>query len=60
MTDPHPEVIERLSRIETKLDSALDVDKDHETRIRGVERNQWFFSGIAAVIGSFLGLHFPK
>ena len=54
------EIVERLARIETKLDNALDKDKDHESRLRATERNQWFFSGIAAVIGSFLGGHFPK
>jgi hypothetical protein len=40
-----------LERIETKLDALIDVKKDHETRIRSVERKQWTFAGVASVVG---------
>ena len=51
------EVVERLARIETKLDAALATDADHEKRLRAVEKKQWWLSGVAAVVG-FLASHF--
>jgi hypothetical protein len=53
----HDEVVQRLTRIETKLDAALECDKDHEKRLRGLEHKQWWLSGVAAVAG-FLASHF--
>ena len=41
---------ETLVRIETKLDAALEEQKDHEARIRGVEHSQWAWAGGAAVV----------
>ena len=50
MTDDHGE---RLARIETKLDIFLH---DHETRIRGLEKGQWFVGGGAVTISVLVGL----
>ena len=47
----HEDVVQRLTRIETKLDAALECDKDHEKRLRAVEHRQWWMSGAAAIIG---------
>lgn len=44
------EVIERLVRIETKLDKSLSVADDHETRVRSLEREQWLHRGGASVV----------
>ena len=57
----HVEVVQRLTRIETKLDAALECNQDHESRLRAVEHRQWWMSGVAAVIGfiaSILGHSF--
>lgn len=39
--ETHPDTVERLTRVETKLDMVLvglnDITKDHETRLRAVE-----------------------
>jgi len=43
--------LQRLTRIETKLDAALECSEDHEHRLRSVENKQWWMSGAAAVIG---------
>lgn len=40
---------DRLTRIETKLDAALAVDKDHEFRLRRVEAKQYYLAGFAAI-----------
>ncbi len=48
------EILQRVTRIETKLDSALAVDRDHERRVRNLEKRQWFLSGVGAVIGAVL------
>jgi len=45
----HVEVVQRLTRIETKLDAALECNDEH--RLRSVENKQWWMSGAAAVIG---------
>jgi hypothetical protein len=45
--DDHIKVVDRLARIETKLDMILDL----EPRMRLVENRMWFFSGGAAAIG---------
>jgi hypothetical protein len=48
------ETHDRLARIETKIDTLITDRKDHEKRIRSVERNVWWVSGAAAVVGWFL------
>lgn len=53
------DVIERLARIETKLDDALERGKDHEERVRSLEREQWLHRGgatVVAFIAAKLGL----
>jgi hypothetical protein len=50
------EVIDRLARIETKLDGFVTNTTDHEKRIRSVERKQWFVSGGATVFGALIGV----
>jgi hypothetical protein len=63
---PSEPVIERLVRIETKLDVANDthtghehrsdaIHLDHETRIRRLERSVWLAAGAAAAIGGGAG-----
>lgn len=46
----HPDVVERLTRMETKLDLTLvglnDVTKDHEQRLRSVESQVTSISAI--------------
>ncbi|HEX4816711.1 MAG TPA: hypothetical protein VFV66_28550 [Nonomuraea sp.] len=54
MTD-EPLIIERLARIETKLDNAIGRADDHETRIRRLERALWLVTGAAAAVGGALG-----
>jgi len=49
--------LQRLTRIETKLDAVLEIDRDHEHRLRSVENKQWWMSRAAAVIG-LLGSYF--
>lgn len=34
-----PELVKTLTRLETKLDSFMSTQTDHETRIRDLERN---------------------
>ncbi|ALL74273.1 hypothetical protein AD006_01145 [Pseudonocardia sp. EC080610-09] len=71
MDDMTPELLERLVRMETKLDHILmridghEVriskledrvpDPDHESRIRKLEKAVWIASGIAAAAGGTLG-----
>lgn len=54
MTDGR-EVLDRLVRIETKLDSQLTRSEDHEGRIRRLERAVWVASGAAATAGGVVG-----
>jgi hypothetical protein len=59
----HSEVIERLARIETKLDEMIGARSDHETRIRKLEFKSHWLSGAAAVVGALFGIgasHLPK
>jgi hypothetical protein len=56
------EVIDRLARIETTLESMTPRLLDQETRIRSLEKRQWILSGAAAVLGATLskfGIHLP-
>jgi hypothetical protein len=47
------EIVERLARIETKLDAALTVQADHETRMRATEKKQWYHSGALALAAAY-------
>jgi hypothetical protein len=53
------EIIERLARIETRLDLTLakldNSHLDHETRIRALEKKVWTAAGFAAAIGGTVG-----
>lgn len=44
------EELERLARIEAKLDALIDADKDKETRMRALERRDAYVLGIAGFI----------
>lgn len=44
------EVLERLGRIEVHAEGAAVHLADHETRIRIVEKRQWYVAGIAGVV----------
>ncbi|MFT2016280.1 hypothetical protein ACMA1D_10620 [Streptomyces sp. 796.1] len=50
MQDESREVIDRLARIETKLDAAIFRSDDHEARIRRVER--WFYALPVSAVAS--------
>jgi len=55
MTQPYlksfeAEVLERLGRIETHAEIASGHTADHETRLRVVEKRQWYVAGVAGVI----------
>jgi len=43
------EMVERLSRLEAKLDRV----EDHESRIRKLERSIWIAAGVAAAVGNW-------
>lgn len=52
----------RLARIELKLDAALARGEDHEARLRGIEKKQWYHTGGVAVVAfalTKLGLPLP-
>lgn len=49
------EVVERLVRIETKLDAQLTRSGDHEGRLRRLERALWLAAGAATAGGGVLG-----
>lgn len=49
------EVLDRLTRIETKLDVANGRVDDHETRLRKLERAVWLAAGFATAGGGVLG-----
>jgi hypothetical protein len=49
------EVLERLTRIETKLDAAISRGDDHEHRLRRLERAVWVATGAAAAVGGAVG-----
>ena len=48
LTNLRVEMVERLSKIETKLDRV----EDHESRIRKLERMVWIAAGAGAVAGN--------
>ena len=53
------ELIKQVERLNEKIPTHIDwVErniKDHELRIRGLERKLWLFMGASAVIGGALG-----
>ena len=49
------QIIERLTRMETKLDAFQSSSADHESRIRGLERAKWMIVGGATVLGGSAG-----
>lgn len=49
---PHT-VLERLARIETKLDNVLEQKADQEIRIRWLERRLWVGMGGIGLISFF-------
>ncbi|MBX6382153.1 MAG: hypothetical protein IRZ07_04135 [Microbispora sp.] len=49
------EVLERLTRIEVKLDAAISRADDHESRLRRLERAVWVATGAAAIAGGAIG-----
>jgi hypothetical protein len=56
------DVIDRLARIETALESLGNRAADHEGRVRQLERRQWILAGVAATAAPVLarlGLHIP-
>ena len=56
------DVIDRLARIETALESLGARATDHEGRMRQLERRQWILAGIAGTAGPVLarlGIHIP-
>lgn len=55
MTTDGREVLDRLTRIEVKLDSQLTHISDHEGRLRRLERTVWIAMGAAAAIGGAAG-----
>lgn len=46
------EVVDRLARIEGLMTEVREDKKDHETRIRSLERRSWSFAGLAGLFGS--------
>lgn len=44
------EIIEGLTRVETKVDMLLQRELGSELRLRSVERRQWYHSGVVAVL----------
>lgn len=48
-------LVQAVTRIETKLDGLMDSAKDHEDRIRALERKMWVAMGFASVAGWLSG-----
>lgn len=48
--DTENEILQRLTRIETKLDSKIEKLADHEKRIRFLERFAFMLLGIFGLI----------
>ena len=43
-------VIATLARLETKMDAVCEKQKDHEKRLRFLERGAWVVFGVIAII----------
>lgn len=53
---PDSENTARLVRIETMVSEMHERDRDHETRLRSLERWRWILAGVAlAATGSGVG-----
>lgn len=55
MTQPYAtsfeaEVLQRLARIEAHAEGANLHVADHETRVRVIEKRQWYVAGVAGVV----------
>lgn len=48
--DNESEILQRLTRIETKLDSKIEKLADHEKRIRFLERYAFMLLGVFGLI----------
>lgn len=48
--DTENEILQRLTRIETKLDSKIEKLADHEKRIRFLERYAFMLLGVFGLI----------
>jgi len=44
-----------LARVETKIDTLITSQSDHETRIRRLERAVWSIGGTALIGGGVIG-----
>lgn len=53
---PHDTVAVILARMEGKLDRLVDDKRDHETRIRALEKKVWAAAGAAAAAGGAIGV----
>jgi hypothetical protein len=51
------EITERLARIETKVDIIIEHGRDHEKRVRSLERENWLHRGAAAIV-AFIATRF--
>ena len=55
----HPEAVERLTRIETLIEASTGTSRDHEKRIRTLERHSWTRAGAAGALAA-VGAWFAK
>lgn len=53
------EITNRLERAVAQLEAIIEQGKDHETRIRALERFRWLVAGGAGVLG-YLVSHLSK
>jgi hypothetical protein len=54
------EVLDRLARIETKIDAFKDGHNDQETRIRKLEGWRAYTIGVAAALSAGISYLFPN
>lgn len=54
------DVVDRLARIETKVDALSARRDDHETRVRWLERKYWLAAGGGAVVVFALAKMIPE
>lgn len=54
------EILQRLTRIETKLDSKIEKLNDHERRIRFLERYAFILLGVFGLITIIIEVVFKK
>lgn len=48
-----------LGRLDGKVDILLSQVRGYDTRLRAVEKRQWWATGAAAVAGAALSKYFP-